>query len=193
MSLGGFRRCYGIAVKFFHLSFNDLTIARFVEGAQQLGFCDYIVLERQNWLRKVVSSVVGHKGGTFHCPSNVSAAVKRVFLNLDRVCIDRDEKPLLEYFDDWSNKFALLRRLLARERTLELSYERDIEASPVSAYLKCCEFLELEPFHPEVRLARTNPFPLRDLIVNWDEVQVALTGSPYEWMLEGVEGSANVT
>jgi hypothetical protein len=184
MSLAGFRRCYGIEIKFFHLAFNNLELCQFLEGARHLGFSHFIVLERQNWLRKVVSSLVAHRKNAFHQAATSRAERLKVKLDIQRISIDSDAKPLIAYFDDWSRKFAALRQLVSDDRTLELSYERDIEGNPITAYLKCCEFLKIEPFSPEVRLGKTNPFPLDEIVENWDEVRAALEGTTYEWMLK---------
>jgi len=183
MPLAGIRKCYGIEIKFFHLTFNNWEICRFLEVARQLGFSHFIVLERQNWLRKIVSSIVAQRKNVFHQTVNSQAEPTKVILDVKRICIDGEVKPLMAYFDEWTRKFATLRRLLSGDRILELSYERDIEDNPITAYVKCCNFLEIEPFLPEVRLGKTNPFPLDEIVDNWDEVLAALQGTVYEWML----------
>ena len=78
----------------------------------------------------------------------------------------------------------LLEEQLIDKNVLHLSYEEHIQDNPKEAYLKICEFLQIKPKKVDVRLSRTNPYPLKDIIENMDEVRDYLHGTPYEWMLE---------
>ena len=51
------------------------------------------------------------------------------------------------------------------------------------AYKRVCEFVGIEPTETIVRLKKTNPFQIEDMLENFDEVKSELKNTPYEWML----------
>lgn len=181
---GGLRAFYGFEAKFFHLRFNNLTLPAFLDAVQRLGFRYFVVLERRNSLRKVVSSVVAHGKRQFHVQSGQRVNLSRVVLDVNRVEIDSDSKPLLAYLEDYARNFEALRQLLAGHQMLWLTYEDDVLVNPLQAYNRCCDFFRLERGTPAVNLTRTNPFRLTEMLVNYDEVAAALAGTPFAWMLE---------
>lgn len=77
-----------------------------------------------------------------------------------------------------------MERSLGGRNVLRLTYEEDVERDPRVGYRRICSFLEIKPHDVPVRLGRTNPFTLGELIENFDEVRQALDGSQYGWMLE---------
>jgi hypothetical protein len=72
---------------------------------------------------------------------------------------------------------------LEGRRLLYLTYEDDIAPGPESAYKRVCEFTNSE-YHPvTTRWDRTNPHQLSDILTNFSQVEEALIGTPFEWML----------
>jgi len=65
-----------------------------------------------------------------------------------------------------------------------ISYEKDILPDPMLAFKKVCVFLKIPEAIVTSDYKRTNPFPLRQIIVNYEEVDKLLTGTRFEWMLE---------
>ncbi len=190
MPYAGLQAVYGFEAKFFHLKFNQLTLPSFLDAVQRLGFDHFIVLERRNYLRKVVSSVVAHGKAQFHVKSGESVDLSRVTLDVNRVEIDSDSKPLIAYLEDYAENFRRLRELLGGQQVAWLTYEDDVLADPLRAYRRCCDFLHLEPGAPSVGLSRTNPFPLADIVINLEEVARYLQGTPFAWMLDDEPGGA---
>ena len=45
-----------------------------------------------------------------------------------------------------------------------------------------CDFIKVIPENPQINYKRTNPFPLRHLIKNFEEVKAALKNTDYSWM-----------
>jgi hypothetical protein len=66
---------------------------------------------------------------------------------------------------------------------LSLTYEDDLAANPDEAYRRVCDFAGLGHYEATVRLGRTNPFELRDILTNFADVERVLRGTSFEWML----------
>lgn len=159
------------------------SLAEHVQALQALGYKHFIELRRENHLRKVVSGHVGKQRGKFHRRVGEPVELQTVRVEVDRGPFTRTVAPLLERFQMFEAAYARVRELVPGETLLSLAYERDIAPDPHIAYRKVCAFLAL-PDHPvEITHARSNPFPLRDVIENWSEVEDALAGTEYEWML----------
>ena len=56
-------RVYGFEVKFFHLRCFGIDLKEYVAHLRALGFTHFVILERRNYLRKILSSVVAHRVG----------------------------------------------------------------------------------------------------------------------------------
>jgi len=175
---------YGFEVKFFHLQRFNAPLAMYLEGAEKLGVRRFIVLRRRNTLRKVVSSLVAHQKNQFHIPADRQAAPTAITIDVNSVAIDRDRKPLIAFLEDYESCFGQLRTLLSARAHLELVYEDHILTDPSVAYRRTCAFLEINPENPRVRFGRTTPFALRDVVTNLGEVRQALSGTPFEGMVE---------
>jgi hypothetical protein len=182
MRLAG-RRWYGFEMKFFHARLVDRPFPAMLQALFERGFDRFIVLRRRNTLRKVVSSVRLHTERRSHRGPG-EAELRRLRIDVDDLRIDRDRKPLLDYLEDYERQFARLDEALQGRPVLRLTYEEDIAEDPTRAYRRCCEFLGIEPRPAEVAFGRTNPFPLREILTNADEVAEALRGSPFEWMID---------
>ena len=180
----GFSRFYGFEMKFFHLRFNDSTIERFVEDAVRLGVTHFVVLERRNTLRKVVSSLLARQRGRFHFREGESPPPATLSIDVERVDIDNEVKPLIAFLESFARDFRVLRKELESRRSLWLTYEDNVERDPVQGAHRVCDFLGLDRHHPSVDYVRTTPRALRTLISNYHELAEALGGTPFEWMLE---------
>jgi hypothetical protein len=174
---------FGCEVKFFHLSLMNVHLQHYIEDLSRSGFDYFIILERRNYLRKIVSSVVAHKVARFQIPHNERAVLNRVRLDVDNVQIDHDSKPLLHYLQDYQDRFRLLESLLHPQNVLKLTYEDDVSRSPLLAYCRVCHFLGIDHQEVSIRHGRMNPFGLDQIVVNFDEVERELRATPFEWML----------
>ncbi len=177
------KRFYGFEVKFFHLRRLNVQLSHYVGSLRCLGFTHFVILERKNYLRKIVSSVVAHQKCRFHQPSHEKAVLTRVRLNIDRLQIDRDCKPLVAYLRDYRASFHALNDALSTLNVLRLTYEDDISGDPMVGYRRICEFLGIRRQEAAIRFGRSNPFKLADIIANFEEVERNLLGSGFEWML----------
>lgn len=175
---------YGFEVKFFHLRFFGMSLVDYVEGLKEFGFEAFVVLKRRNLLRKIVSSLVAEQAKQYHFRHGETVPRQAIVLDLEQVSVDREQKSFLQFLEKYDEMFALLDELLEGERVLELVYEDDLLDDPQQGYRKVCEFLNLAWEPSSVNFVRTNPFPLREILVNFEEVARALRGTPYAWMLD---------
>jgi hypothetical protein len=177
-------RYYGFETKFFHLRLMEVGLSEYVRDLHRHGVDRFVVLERRNYLRKVVSAAVAHERATFsRSAHDAQPAATRVCLDTQDLRIEFSSRPLLDYLEDYRENFARLRELLPEERTLWLTYEDDVSLDPARGYERVCSFVGLDPYPVAVRYGKTNPHPLSEIIVNYDEVENALGGTTYEWML----------
>jgi hypothetical protein len=187
MPLAGFRRYYGFEAKFYHVTCNGQTLPSFVSQLEELGFTHFLVLERRHFLRKVVSSLIAEQTQQFHLAREQKPQATPVHVDPERLEVDGNCRPMLEYFEEWESQFLMLKALLRARSSLWLDYKEDILQQPLAAYRRCCEFLEISPYRASVRLARTNPFSLSELVSNWREVVAALAETRYKWMVSSEE------
>ena len=184
------KRWYGFEVKRPHIDAVRQPLGDLVAGYRAGGPVRFIILRRENTLRKIASTSVARATGRFHlfgptaAPSNPDAPV-RVRIDPQAHFIDGEVRPLVGFLEAFDRFHESLDELLAADDPLRLSYEADILGDPQRAYRATCEWLEEEPVPVVTRFARTTPFPLRDVIENHDEVARVLEGTRWAWMLTG--------
>lgn len=187
VSRGG-RRWYGFEVKFFHLEHAQLPLATYVTQLREVGVTRFLVLRRKNYLRKIVSSMIASTTRQWHVGRGGEARKATITIDPARVPIDRNDRSLLQLLESYERGFRGLQALLRPGEVLHLTYEDDVQTDPAQAYAKSVAFLGLEPRPVKTQLGRTNPYPLRQLVENFDDVERALAGTPFEWMTrEGEE------
>lgn len=177
-------RFHLISVKFYHFDRHGLDSQSGIRLLEELGFTHFIVLRRRNLLRKLVSSLIASRTGRYHRQTGDAAPQPTpVRIDPSRVEIDGCNKPLLQHLDSWSRSFEETQVALADRLHLTLSFEDHIEQDPGVAYRRSCEFLEIPAAQPEIVFQPTNPFPLPELITNFEEVATHLDHTPHAWML----------
>lgn len=176
-------RFYLFEVKFFHLDLLDVDLSDYVERLKSLGVDYFIILDRRNHLRKIVSSLIARETQSYHRSHGENAALKRVYVDTKKLRVDWDEKSLVSYLTDYGAHLHELEGLLHGERILSLTYEDDVYDDPLVAYGKVINFLGARWEEVSVEYGRTNPFRLEQMILNFDEVKQVLSGTEFEWML----------
>ncbi|NJO77633.1 MAG: hypothetical protein HC827_03340 [Cyanobacteria bacterium RM1_2_2] len=178
-------RFYGCEIKFFHLDILKLDLKDFVDQLSSMGFTHFIVLERKNYLRKIVSSKVA-KLSQYHIKPGEAAPSIQIHLDPQQITLERHTRTLIEWLEEYQNQFNSLEKLLEDYQTLKLTYEEDISSSPRIAYQQVLKFIGIEVSDengPAIRYAKTNSRQLSQIITNFDEVEAALRKTPFEWML----------
>lgn len=178
-------RYYGFEVKFFHVRVFGADLGAYLDELDgRLRDLRFVVLERRNTLRVVVSTLAARQTGVWHVRGDTRPPRTPVRVDVDAVFVNREPRPLVELLAEFSSDFSALGRLLERRPSLHLTYEEDVAEDPRRAYARICEHLGLAPHPATTTLARTNPHPLRELIENFAEVEHALGGTEFAWMLE---------
>ena len=179
---------YGLEVKFFHLRALGSELGPFLDGLEAaLGKMHYIVLQRENTLRMVLSTLAARHTGVWHLRRDKERKPDRFHVDIEAVFVNRENARLLELLREFSRDFAATETLLRERHTLQLTYERDIQGDPLEAYRKVCRFLDLPAPAVSVNFYRTNAVPLQDMVENFDEIRACLAGTEFEWMLDSAE------
>lgn len=174
---------FGCEIKFHHITEGRFDIQNFINILDRKGFT-YIVLKRDNFLRSIISHTVMYNLSEkkTHNKSSENATLKQVYIDIENTGYNGYKKPLIEHLNIHKENYAYLENLLSDHKYLSLNFEKDISADPNNAYSKVCHFLNIEPEEISVRLSKTNPFSLSDIIVNYDEVKSYLKDTEYAWM-----------
>lgn len=157
----------------------------FVDRVVAGGYREVVWLRRRNTLRRVISSLTAFESGRWHRAPGEQAPWSRVRLDPAAVAFPRGSFPLVETLELWERDDEALAAAVPGRPIFRLTYEDDIEADPLVAYRKLCEHLRLPPHPVEVRLRRGLPEPVRELVTNPAEVEAALAGTRFAWMLDG--------
>lgn len=177
---------YGFEIKPYHFRLLKQDPQEYVDLLGELGFTKFILLNRANRLRKIISSLIAHQTGVFHVSPGhfVRSPKTKVFINLESLAIDHDSKTLLEYLQDYDKQWAMVNGIVSDRDLLSLEYSRDIEKGLSVGYGKVSRFLDLPLKTPKVYYKRTNPYPLSELVENYEELCNLLGDTKYSWMLE---------
>lgn len=177
-------RRFGFEVKFYHLRRAGLQLAPFLEQLDRMGFDRFIVVRRRNLLRKVVSSQVARTTGEWHWHAGSEPPLRTVRIEPERVPVEGGQRPLAAIIDGYLEDFRRLERALGSRARLDLVYEDDIQADPAVAARRATAFLGLPPHAARIRLARTTPWPLHQVVENLAEVRAHLAATPHAWMAD---------
>lgn len=173
---------YGYEVKFFHIGSLADGLENQLKVLERLGPTDFVVLERKNYLRKILSSVKASRTTRWHQPAGSVAAMEKLVLSPEKLQIDGKDTALLPLLHEYEENFQKLRGCLSNRKHLWLTYENDLAESPLQGYQKIVDFLEIEPVPVKVRYGKTNPYPVREVLENFEEVVASLEGTGFEWM-----------
>lgn len=166
---------YGFEFKpYLHSKNINIPPSQFLEQLSSPEDNYYIQLTRKNNLRRYVSIQVSKKAGKWNISPEEQPELTRVNL---------DTSKLLGYLEYMNEEDKELKEFLEGKPVLHLSYEDHILEDPRIGYRLVCGFLGIEPVDVTVHNRKMNPFPLADLVENFDEVEGALSETPYEWML----------
>jgi LPS sulfotransferase NodH len=172
---------YGFEVKFFHLKLLNISIQSFIELFNDYDV-SFIILRRNNFFRKVISSQIAHKTKIFHLSAKETAKLEKVVIDVNSIRIDRDNKPLLDFLNNYKEMFDQLDLALKNKKYLKISFEEDIERNPIEAYNKICNYLGIKPLTPQINYQKTTPFNIAQIVTNINDVEAYLKDTPFYFM-----------
>lgn len=183
MSRAG-KRYYGFETQLTQLERLGFELPEYVERLVRMKFDHFVVLERKNTLRRIASVLVGRSASRWHLTQgDREPELARIRFETESLNLRGEPKPLIEYLRESRDTFELLDECLRGRSVLRLTYEKDIAEDPAQAYRRVCEFLGLQPAQVSVRLRKTNPFSLREMVTNFEDLERALGGTEFAWML----------
>lgn len=181
--LRGAANYYGFETKFYHLRQQGILLPQYVSDLRQIGLSNVIILKRNNYLRKVISSLIAQQRKQYHLSNQLAPSLMQISLDVEAVAIDYTVLPLLNHFRQWDHDFMLLDQVVETLPTLRLTYENDVFSDPQIAYSKICAFLDIDLEQSNVKFSKTNPFAVQGMLANFDQVAKVLQDTRYEWML----------
>ena len=178
------KRLLGLEVKPWFSRFSGWPLEDLVQGLGQRFELRAIILWRRNLLRAVVSAGVAEARQTYHLYGGAQASLTTIRLDPAKVLYGGITCSLLEQLERLELHHGQAEQLLSPFEPLRLTYEDDVEGSPLAGYERIRRHLGLAPFSPKVRLSRTTPFPLSQVVENWDEIKQLLAGRRYQGFCE---------
>ncbi len=175
-------RIYGVEIQHYQLEMLGSDLESYLAALPDLGIDRFILLERRNNLRKIVSHVVATSAERHHVKPGEKVSMPKARIDPQSLFVDHRFHKLRERLDVYDNFSETARKLIGGDRLLHLDYDDHIAEDPLNAYRMCCEFLGIAPDSPQVKFAKTANFPLEEMLENYDEVADFLTGTRYEWM-----------
>lgn len=176
-------RYYGFEVQRVHLETSEIDLALLVQQYERLHITHYVIVERKNYLRVCVSTLVGLQTKRWHLSVADDCELTRITIEPRNPF--GSGKDLVTLLHEYADYFKTLKQLLASKRVHHIIYEDQIDPDPRVAYRSLCQFFEIDTEQVEVRFKKTNPTLLKDIIVNFDEICEVLRGTPFENMVFG--------
>ena len=177
---------YGFEIKYLRdLDHVHMDLPELLGWLRERSFSRFLVLHRDNYLRRLMSLRIAVQTGEFHRrESDPSVPVPKV--RVAKPSFKGKALSLVEYFEVFDAGAGRLRSLLG-DSACYLSYEKHIERDPLDAYRRVSHFLGLRDFEPHVRYVRKTPQRTRELVADYDLVVEQLAGTRWEWMLHDAD------
>lgn len=162
-----------VGVKIFYYHLSDDEWDKFLEHEE----FKIIHLVRKNRLRTIISLEIALK-------TNEWVATPTSRNDNKNKSIRIDPNKLIDQLVKIGEYEKITRDRFSGRPYLEVAYE-DMTRNPDEEFLRVGNFLNLSYINPEaIRHKKQNPEGLRELIVNYDDVEKALIGTPHEIYLE---------
>lgn len=175
---------YGFEVMPHQVERFNVELPEYLAGLLKLGIRHAIVLERKNTIRLAISRLYGMRKGRWQKRDSVPVKSKKEPLTINFEDVYGYGRSLMENLDYFSDLNEKVIPMLGGFDVLRLTYEDDILPSPIIGYDRCCQFLNLPEYEEvSIQFKKLNPYPVKEMIENFDEVENYLAGSRYQQML----------
>ena len=173
--------CYGFETQPTQVQHMGMTVPDYVRRLEELGFDRFILLDRKNYLRRVVSIKVARQNSRWHWASVEPPPMVPIKLDIDDLSLDwgsdTARRPLIEHLQHAEQRIQEIKDALSDREHLCLTYEDDIQRQPEVAFRRVCEFAGVGDQQVTVRFSKTNPFDFADVLTNFSQVERTLRGS----------------
>lgn len=153
----------------------------FVPAFATQGVDQFILLYRRNYLRRLVSLLISQQSNIWHTRTSLEAA-KSLTIDVNRVRdgdIGVHDTTLEQAFSRYEAYIERIRTSLSHLPHEILIFEDEIAQDPSRAVFRLCEFCDIPPSTAHPKIVRQNPWPLSQIIENFDEVKAHLKGSRF--------------
>ena len=179
------KRVVGLELKPWFSRFTGWPMQDLIQGMRERFDLRMVTLRRRNLLRSLVSAAVAEARQTYHLYGEVKAELAPIRLDPAKVLYGDLTCSLLEQLERLELFDLQIERLSRAMAPLRLTYEDDVQDSPLRGYELIRRHAGLGEFRPQVRLSRTTPFPLSAVVENWSEIRGLLSGLRYARFCEG--------
>lgn len=176
-----------LEVKFLesqHLSVYNMTLPNLINKFKEIGYDRFIILERTNYLKRMVSHCVGQETKIYHLKKDETPKLHRINMDVESIKVGVATNPFIEWLRIFKNEYIQLRSYMVAANFIELQFEEDIQVDVKKAYDKVCAFLNIESSIINIPYTRTNPFHVKDMLININEVESVLSNTEFLWMLK---------
>jgi hypothetical protein len=177
---------YGFEIKYLpshHQRLLGLDLNGLLNLTDAVGVSHYVTLHRHNYLRRVVSGVIGRERRRWHRTSAQQMPETKVRLD-PRAVPFGPRQPLLAVFEEMKQGEEDLTSALSERAALHLTYEDDVALDPLKAYTAVCDFIGVMPEDVRPGLDRTGTDQVASTVSNYDEIAELLGDTEYAWMLD---------
>lgn len=186
MALAGLH-VFGFETKFIDgqdLQRIGYPLEKYIENLKSIGFDKFILFERKNVLRRFISKKVGEKRKQWHNRGE-ETKVTKIKLDVENIEAGNVQKSLFKWIDSIKTGKSKIKESLRKEEILKINYEDHVLENPKKSYRKICSFIDLKPERVSVTTRKSNPFPVKKMLLNYQEVLDRLKNTEHEWMVKG--------
>ena len=166
-----------------HLSVYNLSLIDLINKFIDVGYDRFVILERKNYLKRMISHCVGQHTQLYHLKKNETPKLQKINMNVESIKVGKDTHSLIDWLNIIKHDYNILRELLVNTDYMELKYEEDFLTDVIKAYKKVCLFLNVDSYEVDVPFARTNPFSISEMLINIKDVENTLKDTEFSWML----------
>lgn len=171
------KKVFGFEIKDKHIDSLKMEKRKLAEFLESIGYDKYILLKRLNYLKRIISSKVAEKIGSWNIEKRVEAPSVEIQTKSE------EGEGLIDTFKSLDRYYADIENIFESKNLLKLSYEKDVKDDPKKAYYKIIDYVGIEEEEVDVKYKKINKRPIDDRLSNYEEVKRYLAGSRYEWML----------
>jgi LPS sulfotransferase NodH len=154
----------------------EIEYEKVIQDFNKVGIEKFVFLYRKNFLRRLVSSMISFETGVWHI-QELSKKIHQVYINVNNIentyiRDDHNNKNLCEAIRLYDNYVNEIKKYIQLNKGICLSFEYDIAENPCKGYQKICDFLGVQSIdNPVISYKRQNPYSLKEIIVNFEEVK----------------------